>query len=47
MAKIVYFEDCKGISHPLGLVESDKEVWTIINTFLIKHNYKAPQSKYN
>ena len=41
MAKIVYFEDCKGISHPLGLVESDKEAWAIISTFLIKHYYKA------
>lgn len=42
MKKIVYFEDCQGISHPLGLAKNDEEVWTMINTFLIKHHYKAP-----
>ena len=42
MKKIVYFEDCRRKSHPLGLAKNDEEVWTMINTFLVKHYYKAP-----
>ena len=42
MKKIVYFEDCKRASHPLGLAKNDEEAWTMIYTFLVKHCYKAP-----
>lgn len=38
---IVYFEDRRAVSHPLGEVKNKEEAWTLIHTFLVKHNYTA------